>query len=237
MHERMATGGGPVGGPPQGPGGGVDGPNMGDRQQQAQPPHQPGQGDNTPYDNRKRGDKGGGYRNGGMVGVWPGVETELVAEKSRSVERIRMMMKPGMFSFAVILPLPFHAPSPASHEKDEEGGKGQVIGFLGITSPPQIFYIFSRGSWGTGYATEALRAFLGEYWGRFPGGLKTEAGSGSVGVEKDEGGDFLEAHVHDGNVGSENVLRKLGFEVVREGKTVAHGVEVRMQVYRLNRRR
>ncbi|KAF5525926.1 putative sucrose utilization protein SUC1 [Colletotrichum aenigma] len=70
MHERMATGGGPVGGPPQGPGGGVDGPNMGDRQQQAQPPHQPGQGDNAPYDNRKRGDEGGGYRNGGMVGVW-----------------------------------------------------------------------------------------------------------------------------------------------------------------------
>ncbi|KAF3810058.1 hypothetical protein GCG54_00002509 [Colletotrichum gloeosporioides] len=167
----------------------------------------------------------------------PGVETELAAEKSRSVERIRMMMKTGMFSFAVILPLPFHAPSPASHEKDEEGGKGQVIGFLGITSPPQIFYIFSRGSWGTGYATEALRAFLGEYWGRFPGGLKTEAGSGSVGVEKDEGGDFLEAHVHDGNVGSENVLRKLGFEVVREEKTMAHGVEVGTQVYRLNRPR
>lgn len=138
-------------------------------------------------------------------------------------------MRPGMFSFAVVLP----SPGPC-REKDEEGD-GEVVGFVGITSPPQIFYIFARASWGMGYATEALTAFLGEYWDRFPGGLKIEAGSGSHGVDKDEGGDFLEAHVHDGNVGSENVLRKCGFEVVREGKTMAHGVEVGTQVYRLNR--
>ncbi|KAH9240270.1 hypothetical protein K456DRAFT_1041644 [Colletotrichum gloeosporioides 23] len=161
----------------------------------------------------------------------PGVETELVAERSRSVERIRMMMKTGMFSFAVVLPLP--APS---QEKNEEG-EGQVIGFVGITSPPQIFYIVARASWGTGYATEALRAFLGEYWGRFPGGLETEAGSETEAgeMEKGAGGDFLEAHVHDGNVGSEKVLRKCGFEAVREGKTMAHGFKVGTQVYRLNR--
>ncbi|KAK1845629.1 acetyltransferase [Colletotrichum chrysophilum] len=158
----------------------------------------------------------------------PNVETELVAEESRSVERIRMM-KPGMFSFAVVLPLP--APS----MKRMKGGEGRSFGSVGITSPPQIFYIFARESWGMGYATEALRAFLEEYWERFPGGLKTEADSGAHGVEKNEGGDFLEAHVHDGNVGSENVLRKCGFEVVREGKTTAHGVEVGTQIYRLNR--
>ncbi|KAL3297495.1 Acyl-CoA N-acyltransferase [Colletotrichum asianum] len=168
----------------------------------------------------------------------PGVETELVAERSRSVERIRMMMGPGMFSFAVVLPSPApsisHSSTSMAREEDEEG-EGQVIGFVGVTSPPQIFYIFGRQSWGRGYATEALRAFLEEYWGRFPGGLKPEAGPGSVGVDKDEEGDFLEAHVHDGNVGSENVLRKLGFKVVREGKTMAHGVEVGTQIYRLNR--
>ncbi|KAF9876386.1 C6 zinc finger domain containing protein [Colletotrichum karsti] len=65
MHDRMATRGGPVGGPIPGPSG-ADDSGMGERQQQ----QQPGQGDNTSYDGRKRGDKGGGYRNGGMVGVW-----------------------------------------------------------------------------------------------------------------------------------------------------------------------
>ncbi|KAL0941710.1 fungal specific transcription factor [Colletotrichum truncatum] len=65
MHDRMATGGGPVGGVVGDPGA-PDGPVMDDQQQQ----HQPGQGNSNPYDNRRGGDKGGGYRNGGMVGVW-----------------------------------------------------------------------------------------------------------------------------------------------------------------------
>lgn len=169
------------------------------------------------------------------------METEVVAERSRSVERIRMMTRTGMFSFAVTLPPP--TTTSPSLVADGKGG-GQVIGFVGITSPPQIFYIFARESWGRGYATEALRTFLEEYWGRFPGGLKTEAGSGLMGEtkvgemeEEEEGRHFLEAHVHDGNVGSVNVLQKCGFEIVREGKTMAHGVEVGTQIYQLNRPR
>ncbi|KAK2778727.1 hypothetical protein CKAH01_11653 [Colletotrichum kahawae] len=160
------------------------------------------------------GREGGGFRGcawdacrRGGDAVHVSVETEVVAERSRSVERIRMMMRTGMFSFA-------------------------------------IFYIFARESWGRGYATEALKTFLEEYWGRFPGGLKTEAGSGLMGEtkvgemeEEEEGRHFLEAHVHDGNVGSVNVLQKCGFEVVREGKTMAHGVEVGTQIYQLNRPR
>ncbi|KAK0369825.1 hypothetical protein CLIM01_12818 [Colletotrichum limetticola] len=163
----------------------------------------------------------------------PGVETVVVAEESRrSIERVRLMMKEGGFSFAVMQ---------RNYPTDEHTNKtaeAAVIGFIGITSPPQIFYIFQRASWGMGYATEALRAFLGAYWARRRGPDSSEVEGGRwYGEEKGEGlGNVLEAHVHDGNVGSETVLRRCGFEFAWETVTSAHGRDdVRCMVYRIER--
>lgn len=120
------------------------------------------------------------------------------------------MTEPGKFSFAVELP---------------DGGP--VIGFLGITSPPEIFYIFDEAHWGKGYATEALRAFLDAYWTRFPEGLP--------GVPT-EIRDVLEAQVHEGNVASEGILAKCGFVHVGDGVTDAHGRnDVPQKIFRLER--
>ncbi|KAK1500301.1 hypothetical protein CABS01_10025 [Colletotrichum abscissum] len=121
-------------------------------------------------------------------------------------------------------------------EANEVTAEAAVIGFIGITSPPQIFYIFQRASWGMGYATEALRAFLGAYWARRPED-SSEVGGGRW-HEQEEGrsGNVLEAHVHDGNVGSETVLRRCGFEFAWETVTSAHGRDdVRCTVYRIER--
>ncbi|KAI3539960.1 hypothetical protein CABS03_02375 [Colletotrichum abscissum] len=161
----------------------------------------------------------------------PGVETVVVAEESRrSIERVRLMMKEGGFSFAVMQ---------RNHPTDEQTNKtaeAAVIGFIGITSPPQIFYIFQRASWGMGYATEALRAFLGAYWARRRGPDGTDCGPDGGRRLSSRPEDSSEAHVHDGNVGSETVLRRCGFEFAWETVTSAHGRDdVRCTVYRIER--
>lgn len=172
------------------------------------------------------------------------------------------MMKEGGFSFAVTQNKhPTDEPTSSKADNDTDVNEASletgVIGFIGITSPPQIFYIFQRESWGMGYATEALRAFVEAYWTRQRGSDGTECGpdggrrfssrregSSEVGggrwhgEEKGEGfGDvLLEAHVHDGNVGSETVLRRCGFEFAWETVTSAHGRDdVRCMVYRIER--
>ncbi|KAK1719271.1 hypothetical protein BDP67DRAFT_175638 [Colletotrichum lupini] len=169
------------------------------------------------------------------------------------------MMKEGGFSFAV---MQRNYPTDEQTKKtdndteaNEVTAEAAVIGFIGITGPPQIFYIFQRASWGMGYATEALRAFLGAYWARRRGPDGTDCGpdggrrsssrpedSSEVGGgrwhEQEEGrfGNVLEAHVHDGNVGSETVLRRCGFEFAWETVTSAHGRDdVRCMVYRIER--
>ncbi|TDZ61448.1 putative sucrose utilization protein SUC1 [Colletotrichum trifolii] len=68
MHEGMRPAGGPIGGPVAGPNSADNSNAMGERQQQQ--PQPPGQGGNNPYDSSRRDDKEGGYRNGGLVGVW-----------------------------------------------------------------------------------------------------------------------------------------------------------------------
>ncbi|KAK1634276.1 GNAT domain-containing protein [Colletotrichum phormii] len=190
----------------------------------------------------------------------PGVETVIVAEESRrSIERVRLMMKEGGFSFAVTRNCTIEEridsndnDSECDIDRNDEVVKAKVIGFIGITSPPQIFYIFQRESWGRGYATEVLRAFLGAYWaGRKisgggangPDGRRSPSSSPEKEAQRvwhgeEELGDVLEAHVHDGNVGSEMVLRRCGFEFAWETVTSAHGRDdVRCMVYRIERPR
>ncbi|ROW07758.1 hypothetical protein VMCG_03434 [Cytospora schulzeri] len=145
----------------------------------------------------------------------PGVEKEQDALKSYSVRRIELMMAEDRFSFAIVLP---DAEPPSEHDI--------VIGFIGITEPPEVFYMFDDKYWGGGFATEALQSFLETYWKAFPSGLE--------GVDE-ETRDVLEAHVHNGNDGSEHVATKCGFLHVSDGSTSSHGRKVGQKIFRLQR--
>jgi RimJ/RimL family protein N-acetyltransferase len=151
----------------------------------------------------------------------PGVETEEDALKSHSVRRIELMMKEDGFSFAVVVPGPRHESSIA-----EGLAYGTVIGFIGITAPPEVFYILDDKYWNAGYATEALRAFLDTYWNAFPEGLK-----GMDAWTRD----FLETHIIVGNDGSERVAVKCGFVHVADRSTPSHGEEKEKKIFRLQR--
>ena len=71
---------------------------------------------------------------------------------------------------------------------------GTLIGSLGLGGEPlSTAYFLGREYWGQGYATEAMRAFLGEAFARF--GLEA-----------------VEAGAYEDNLASMAVLRKLGFE-------------------------
>lgn len=151
----------------------------------------------------------------------PGVEKEHDARKSYSVRRIELMMAQDRFSFAVVLP-----GAPAQPPEQDAPGDGMVIGFVGITEPPEVFYIFDDRYWGNGFATEALRSFVETYWRIFPSGLR--------GVSGDQR-DILEAHIHNGNDGSERVAAKCGFVHAGDGSTASHGREVGQKIFRLQR--
>ena len=105
---------------------------------------------------------------------------------------MQMMIKPGNFAFAVTT-------TGAADECEN------VIGFIGIARPPEVFFIFSRASWGKGYATEALGAFLTTYWSNYPNGLQQMS---------QEHKDTLQAYVFDQNAGSSRVLEKAGFKQI-----------------------
>ncbi|KAK8084463.1 hypothetical protein PG997_005734 [Apiospora hydei] len=141
-----------------------------------------------------------------------GVDTEPDAEKSHSVVRMQMMMKPGNFAFAVTI-----------GAADDE----PAIGFIGIIRPPEAFFIFSRASWGKGYATEALRAFLTTYWSKFPNGLPQM---------RHEHEDLLQAYVVEENDGSSRVLEKAGFKQIGTATgQIGDRMDVLERVYEIRR--
>ena len=76
------------------------------------------------------------------------------------------------------------------------------------TSLPTIGYFISPEYWSQGYITEAITAFLSEYWEVYPDGLP--------GGERDgeEGRNHVHARVIPMNVGSVRVLEKNGFELL-----------------------
>lgn len=76
-----------------------------------------------------------------------------------------------------------------------------MIGVIYVTSlfPPdtvEIGYIINQSFWGQGYASEALAAYIEEYWGYA------------------KGINFMVAKVDPLNMGSIRVLEKCGFRVV-----------------------
>jgi RimJ/RimL family protein N-acetyltransferase len=53
-----------------------------------------------------------------------------------------------------------------SYSIEEHARPGKVIGSIGVHYyyPPEFGYILAQATWGQGYATEAVRAFLRVYW-------------------------------------------------------------------------
>lgn len=125
------------------------------------------------------------------------------------------MTAPGSFSFAVEL-LP-----------NGNQATGATIGVLGLFRPPACGYLLDEPFWGYGYATEALKAFVQKYWEHFP--------EGAPGLQPEDR-DLLLAHVHEGNVASENVLKKVGFRAIgQEVSKLDSGETVRATVFRIER--
>lgn len=90
---------------------------------------------------------------------------------------------------------------------EEKSNPGKVIGGVGIhqINPPEFGYMLAQSSWGKGYATEAVRAFLAVYWALDRKAAEVD----SVGVE--EGRERLNANTDFDNKASRNVLWKCGF--------------------------
>ena len=88
----------------------------------------------------------------------------------------------------------------------------QVIGYMGINAVdpcPEIGYSLLPESWGKGFATEALQMMLKMWWD-LPRMDLDDMDRSSGFVEK------VYALVERDNLGSCAVLRKCGFEVVKE---------------------
>ena len=94
----------------------------------------------------------------------------------------------------------------------------KIIGTLGSHHNTQIGYQFHPSVWGKGYATEALFAFIGEHWIRFPAA------------------EFVEAWIDLENTVSQAVAKKCGFEVSGETEEENEtGMKHSVQIWRLYR--
>lgn len=88
-----------------------------------------------------------------------------------------------------------------------ENPSPQVIGLAGSSDLPEVGHVFRPSSWGHGYATEALKAWIQMYWQRYADGHPGLDGDDKV---------YLKARTGSENDGSRGVLRKCGFELFKE---------------------
>lgn len=93
---------------------------------------------------------------------------------------------------------PAAAPAPAEAPPPDEADTSPAAHPTEATAPRtrlELGYWFARASWGRGYATEAVGAVVAAHFA-------------------DPAAPPLTAHVHDGNIRSESVLRRIGFQTV-----------------------
>ncbi|KAH6644419.1 GNAT domain-containing protein [Boeremia exigua] len=76
----------------------------------------------------------------------------------------------------------------------------RVIGLIGAVRAPEVGYMFNADYWGKGYATEAMRAFMPLFFDHFSGREYVRY-------------EHAEAHTDPELESSQNVLRKVGFEL------------------------
>ncbi|KAL7791296.1 acetyltransferase domain-containing protein [Trichoderma ceciliae] len=105
-------------------------------------------------------------------------------------------------------------------------GKGGMHGTAGLNFGwPEIGYSFKQETWGKGYATEFLTAFLGSWWSLPRKEVEIEVDPMSVDARELEAGDAsvverLAAVIDANNVGSKRVLDKTRFTQFKEWTTV-----------------
>lgn len=104
-----------------------------------------------------------------------------------------------------------------SYSIEEQTCPGKVIGTIGVHyyHPPEFGYVLAQNSWGKGYATEAVRAFLAVYWA-------LERMTVDVDNE-DQEHERLRAVTDIDNTASRNVLKKCGFTFSGEGESNGRG--------------
>ena len=77
---------------------------------------------------------------------------------------------------------------------------GTIIGVTGAIRTPEVGYLFHKDTWGKGYATEALAAFMPLLWNHM-----------GQDAPKDARYDYATAFTDPENKGSQRVLEKCGF--------------------------
>lgn len=95
-----------------------------------------------------------------------------------------------------------------------------------MLTAPEIGYSFHPSVWGKGIATEAIGGLVKTYWETFPDGHPCLGGEEKM---------YLEGHTDRGNLASQAVLRKNGFEFwkeVEETESVDGGEPEMMLVWR-----
>lgn len=126
-------------------------------------------------------------------------------EKSKEWLNARLESPKSMVYTVFLLPPKEDSPKglPASTEHPSEKPRLQCVGLTGAARLPEIGHTFLPSTWGKGYATEALKAWIAMYWERFPEGHP---------MLSDEERNYLKAVTGPGGEGSRAVLRKCGFE-------------------------
>lgn len=100
---------------------------------------------------------------------------------------------------------------------EELANPGVIVGTVGshIAEPPSIGYMFRKEFWGKGYATEAAKRWIEEYW-KLPRReieLQSEMPESSeLHWEGDTVREVLIAHIEASNVGSRTVVGRCGFK-------------------------
>lgn len=98
---------------------------------------------------------------------------------------------------------------------EERTSPGMVIGSIGVHDirPPEFDYFLAQSSWGKGYATEAVRAFLAVYWALERKTVDVDN------EEEDEKREWLHAVTDVDNKASRNVLWKCDFVFASESES------------------